>query len=108
MTKSNAALLAVLGLGWGLTGESTLAQRPPTGATAPAVAAQKPTPPSLAALKPAPAHATPRQGSGQAGMSLTDQTAVVKQYCVTCHNDRTKAGTLSLASFDAAKVVDHA
>jgi mono/diheme cytochrome c family protein len=34
------------------------------------------------------------------------QTALVKQYCATCHNDRNKnnAGGLTLASFDAAKV----
>ncbi len=28
------------------------------------------------------------------------QTAVVKQYCVGCHNDRTQAGQLTLAAFD--------
>jgi mono/diheme cytochrome c family protein len=34
------------------------------------------------------------------------QTALVKQYCATCHNDRNKdnAGGLSLAAFDASKV----
>jgi hypothetical protein len=34
------------------------------------------------------------------------QTALVKQYCATCHNDRNKnnAGGLSLAGFDASKV----
>jgi len=34
------------------------------------------------------------------------QTALVKQYCTGCHNDRTKdnAGGLTLALFDAAKV----
>ncbi|HEX6216319.1 MAG TPA: DUF1587 domain-containing protein, partial [Vicinamibacterales bacterium] len=39
--------------------------------------------------------------------SLTEtQTALVKQYCATCHNDRNKnnAGGLSLQGFDAAKV----
>jgi hypothetical protein len=36
-----------------------------------------------------------------------EQTALVKQYCVTCHNDRAKAGELSLVSFDAAKAADH-
>jgi hypothetical protein len=36
-----------------------------------------------------------------------EQTAMVKQYCVTCHNDRAKAGQLSLASFDAAKASEH-
>jgi hypothetical protein len=34
------------------------------------------------------------------------QTQLVKQYCATCHNDRAKAGGLSLASFDAAKLLD--
>ena len=34
------------------------------------------------------------------------ETAVVKQYCASCHNDRNKnnAGGLSLQDFDAAKV----
>ena len=41
-------------------------------------------------------------------VGAANDTAVVKQYCVGCHNDRAKAGTLSLASFDAAKVVDNA
>jgi hypothetical protein len=36
-----------------------------------------------------------------------DQNALLKQYCVTCHNDRTKAGTMSLQSFDAATVLEH-
>ncbi len=51
---------------------------------------------------PAIAHAT------TTGMSLESQTATVRQYCAGCHNDRAKAGGLSLASFDAAKVADHA
>jgi mono/diheme cytochrome c family protein len=36
-----------------------------------------------------------------------EQTALVKQYCATCHNDRTKAGQMSLQSFDAAKLEEH-
>jgi hypothetical protein len=52
------------------------------------------------ASKPAPQMAT----AHHPGLATADaQTAMVKQYCATCHNDRTKAGTLSLASFDAAK-----
>jgi mono/diheme cytochrome c family protein len=35
------------------------------------------------------------------------QNALVKQYCVTCHNDRAKAGQLTLAAFDAANAADH-
>jgi len=36
------------------------------------------------------------------------QTALVKQYCTTCHNDRMKSGGLSLAAFDASQAVEHA
>ena len=65
--------------------------------------AQKPTAPAPAApVAPVASHtpATPPFGP-------TEQTALVKQYCVTCHNDRAKAGELTLASFDAAKAADH-
>src|SRR4030095_11794737 len=31
----------------------------------------------------------------------------VRQYCVGCHNDRSKAGDLSLAAFDVARASDH-
>ena len=34
------------------------------------------------------------------------QTALVKQYCTTCHNDKLKSGGLSLVSFDAADAVE--
>ena len=36
------------------------------------------------------------------------QTALVSQYCATCHNDRGRPGGVSLASFDASKAVDNA
>jgi mono/diheme cytochrome c family protein len=35
-----------------------------------------------------------------------EQSAMVKQYCIGCHNDRAKAGQLSLVGFDAAKAAD--
>src|SRR5262245_37325914 len=35
-------------------------------------------------------------------------TALVRQYCTGCHSDRGKAGGLSLAGFDATKVVENA
>jgi len=38
--------------------------------------------------------------------SVTDQ-ALVDKYCVTCHNDRTLSGNLSLAGLDATKPADH-
>jgi cytochrome c551/c552 len=40
--------------------------------------------------------------------TAADQTAMVKQYCVSCHSDRGKAGGLSFASFDAAAVAENA
>ena len=40
-------------------------------------------------------------------MLAAEQNALLKQYCVTCHNDRTKAGTMSLQSFEAATVLEH-
>ena len=40
-------------------------------------------------------------------MLAAEQNALLKQYCVSCHNDRTKAGTMSLQSFDAADVLEH-
>ena len=52
------------------------------------------------AITPVPSHSTGISGPAE-------QTALVKQYCVTCHNDRTKAGQLSLQSFDAAKLEEH-
>ena len=38
--------------------------------------------------------------------AATTYNATVKQYCVTCHSDRGKAGGLTLASFDAATLLD--
>jgi hypothetical protein len=40
-------------------------------------------------------------------MLAAEQTALVKQYCATCHNDRSKAGQLSLQAFDAATLEEH-
>jgi hypothetical protein len=42
-------------------------------------------------------------------MTVADQNALVKQYCVGCHNDRNKDRTsgLSFQSFDAATLADH-
>jgi cytochrome c551/c552 len=62
----------------------------------------------------ASAQQTSQQGSerasalAKAGPAADAQTTLVKQYCVTCHNDRAKTGGLSLASFDAAKAAENA
>ena len=39
---------------------------------------------------------------------VQDHNAVVKQYCVGCHNERSKAGGLVLADFDVTKTTEHA
>ncbi len=56
-------------------------------------------------MQPAASHQ-----AAAATMTPAEQNALVKQYCVTCHNDRNKDRTsgLSFQSFDAATAADHA
>ena len=68
-----------------------------TIASAFAAGEQQAAPARRPAITPVASHA-----AGPIGPA--EQTALVKQYCVTCHNDRGKAGQLSLTSFDAAKL----
>jgi mono/diheme cytochrome c family protein len=75
-------------------GQARPAPKAPTPAVS--VAPVAPQPP----VAPAVSHAAPAFGAAE-------QTALVKQYCVTCHNDRAKAGQLTLASFDAAQAAEH-
>jgi hypothetical protein len=71
--------------------QATLTAAPkPATRQAPSAAAQAP--------RPAVSH----------DAAVDPDTQLVKQYCATCHNDRGKAGGLSLASFDATAVTDHA
>jgi Protein of unknown function (DUF1592)/Protein of unknown function (DUF1588)/Protein of unknown function (DUF1587)/Protein of unknown function (DUF1585)/Protein of unknown function (DUF1595) len=51
-----------------------------------------------AAPKPAVSHAAPTQ----------DLNAVVKRYCVSCHNDSRKLNALSLAAFDVSHAAQNA
>jgi hypothetical protein len=55
---------------------------------------------------PAAAQTAPRMTR----TASTDYNAVLKQYCVTCHNERMKEGAanLSLEKFDVAKSAEHA
>jgi hypothetical protein len=57
-----------------------------------------------------PAAVTPPAAPARtpAAAVVADHNAVVKRYCAGCHSDRSKAGDLSLASFDIATAVDHA
>ena len=56
---------------------------------------------SAGAPRLAPSHTTPAH---PALATPAAQTALVKQYCASCHSDRGKAGGLTLASFDASTV----
>jgi len=73
------------------------------------VASARPAAPQSAAaapvtVKPAVAHVPT-----SATLTVAEQNALVKQYCVGCHNDRNKDRTsgLSFQSFDASQIVEH-
>jgi mono/diheme cytochrome c family protein len=61
----------------------------------------KPATPNASASSPklATAHAT-------TGLPVESQNQLVGQYCATCHSERGKAGGLTLAGFDAAKITE--
>jgi mono/diheme cytochrome c family protein len=75
-------------------------QPPRKGGAPPRV--ESPQAPATSTQKPVASHAPAAPAFGP-----VEQTAMVKQYCVTCHNDRAKAGELSLAAFDASKAAEH-
>ena len=76
---------------------------------------QRPAPTAPAAVRaaaPAPDRtgASPKAAISHEKTSVVttaEQSKVVGQYCATCHSDRGKAGGLSLAGIDAAKVTEH-
>ncbi|MCA1585738.1 MAG: DUF1587 domain-containing protein, partial [Acidobacteria bacterium] len=125
MTRRFGVLLGATVLGLGLAAHGQQAER--SNAVPPATS--QPSPTAKTAVAPAPlltpAHpqdgGRPQrlpqgQGQGQrpdAGAPIQNpgdpvaQTALVKQYCTTCHSDRAKAGGLSLASFEAGSVSEH-
>jgi hypothetical protein len=53
--------------------------------------------------------ASPQNAGGppQAGLASPDSPALIKQYCVTCHNPRLKTGGLSLDGLDPAVAGEH-
>jgi len=60
------------------------------------------------AVAPVTSRSAPaRVPQAAAAATALAHTEVVRQYCVTCHSDRAKAGGLSLASFDAATAAEH-
>jgi hypothetical protein len=85
MTRAACALLGAGILALGVAVTTTHAQREPSGA------APRPAPSRAGSVHPAVA--TPAA-----------ETALVKQYCASCHSERGQAGGLSLAAFDASSV----
>ena len=58
-------------------------------------------PPSTTRAKPTPAVSHPSPD-----VNAQDHNAVIRRYCVTCHNEKRKTGGLSLESFDVARAAD--
>src|SRR5437870_5416135 len=54
-----------------------------------------------------PAQSGVRQSAAAPVASAAPQRALIDQYCVTCHNDRTKTANLSLQQLDLTTVGDH-
>ena len=50
---------------------------------------------------------SPVQARQQAAIDVAHHQAVLKRYCISCHNDRTKTGGLSLESVNLAGVGDN-
>jgi mono/diheme cytochrome c family protein len=104
LNTGNTLLLGVGVLCAGLvtTSLTGAAQNPPAK---PAVAAP-------AVTKPAAAAGAPVKAAARAAAPIAAEThnAVIKQYCVTCHNERRKSTVngLVLESFDVAKAAQHA
>ena len=74
-----------------------------------AAAPQAPAPAPAAAAPATQVTQSASKGQGNAAASRgAEQRALLDQYCVTCHNDRTKTANLSLEKLDLATVGDHA
>src|SRR5262245_14295263 len=107
MTRATSTLLGTGILCVALASGIVSAQRPTTARpAAPAAAQPAPATPKTAgpvAAKPAPAAA-------HAATNTAELNALLKQYCVACHNEKRKdnASGLALDTFDVAKVADHA
>ena len=69
------------------------------------VGAQNPTPakPASAAARPATTAPRPTTKTNDQGPTTNDENAVVRRYCVGCHNDKMKTGGLTLEHFDVAQ-----
>jgi hypothetical protein len=100
MKSANSVVLGTGILCVALATSYLSAARPTELASSGPVIEQAPAAPSAAA-RPAPV-------TSRAATPVQDHNAVVKQYCVGYHNERSKAGGLVLDGFDVGKVTEHA
>jgi hypothetical protein len=101
MTRATASIFRASILGLAVASGAVLAQ----SSARPAV---RPDPTPAAA---APQAASPRPAPAASHKpAAPDHNAVLKRYCLGCHNEKRKdaSGGLSLESFDVAKAADHA
>ena len=103
MTRATPTILGSGILCIALASAATLAQSGPKPAAPPA------TPARTAAQAPTPVTSTPRT-TPVAAAAATNHNAVIKRYCIGCHNEKRKdnSGGLALETFDVAKAADHA
>ena len=59
-----------------------------------------------AAAAASPKTAAPQSASPQASPAAKEPRALIDQYCVTCHNQRMKAGSLALDGLDVNRIAD--
>jgi hypothetical protein len=97
--RSGTAVIVGTGILCVAVATSVVAREQSRAATGDAPAAQAAPATQTPAARPAPV--TPRSSA-----PVQDHNAVVKQYCVGCHNERSKAGNLVLETFDIAKISD--
>src|SRR5207245_8324316 len=59
--------------------------------------------PASASGRPEPVRPAPTSSPATKPSPLPDHNAVIRRYCVTCHNETRNTGGLSLATFDVAE-----
>ena len=101
MMRASAGVLATIVVVLGSTGD--------TGRAQPAATPQAEQPVPAVSHRPADVRPSTVGGAPTGSRQGPEShTAVVKQYCATCHSERGHAGGLSLAAFDVATAPQHA
>ena len=89
----------------GLSLAAREAQSPSAAAKSAPAPAPRTTPRRTPATRPV-ATRTAAEAPATPAMVAAEQTRLITTYCATCHSERSKAGGLSLANFDAMKAHD--